>query len=994
MAVINSQPVRTASPRAVSAYIQRTRLNSQLSRRQLIPTQSPSQNESKSTPHVPGAGQEARIAELEQQINDIDKLISGYNETNPWDPEWPEKIANLREERDSTANKINLLKTGDTSSPEVKAITSKEASPYVHVNSDGSYSVDTDLALAGGLDTSTLRKLGISNDEIESAQARQILFKTYKTKELSVEDIADAIAKGDEAYLRRAGVSSKSITQAKALNIMRKYKTAKGYDLIDALNHGVKESTIKAAGFDYADLKLAKQIIAARDRLSKTKKTYSFEESAIYKSKDLMPNSWVGEQWDAATMGKPTFNKETGLWYDPKTNLYYDPYGLIFYKDSGKKEIAFTNFGNIIPENTIAGQLVISLTPVLGTVYFWKDMKTWEKVVSIIGDVLVLDSAFNAGRISTAVTKVILAPIKNLKGIPRLSKVIGKSDEIATVFKDTGLGEEYDDVLKAQLKYGDDYLEFRKSETILQTIERQTKPLPKSPYAKIYAEAISEAQLNYDKSLNKMRIAKITLEDNTMALAKKAIGKVGVDSPDVKEGFTRMSKDMVTHVESVADDYFNKSYLVNQLDDITEKLARAEEELAKLKTKFPTDSSKYADVAEEVMKLQSQKVMALAGDVENIQRELYATREFIDQAKKYLKQSQALDRAVWEEELTKAIRNEKHLEAKFDAAVKTYDVEASRFKNTYGKAPVLTPTKNLPLIKGGGTGTTTNLTGVIPAVLYAIARTFPVDVPIPKRDVQKIVTYIEKIVGATVPDISRAEMTNIDAVIKNAIKLHNEAINKNLPSSEVRQQVVAQVSQAAAIQTATEIKEDTKLQTETKVAVGTLPKTSTPIKTGSGKKVEKIILPKEDEKETKEKITYPEGTVAWKQGIGYWRWEPPYKDENRHFSIEKPKGVIITPDARTAFDTIQTYKGKSPGKLPKFDMGIVDVKIENAPQAPHRSNRQAIHFTQDRQTINSAKRNIRTINKPTVRSTRLGNMIATNMGNGSVLGKKKIHTLS
>lgn len=106
-----------------------------------------------------------------------------------------------------------------------------------------------------------------------------------------------------------------------------------------------------------------------------------------------------------------------------------------------------------------------------------------------------------------------------------------------------------------------------------------------------------------------------------------------------------------------------------------------------------------------------------------------------------------------------------------------------------------------------------------------------------------------------------------------------------------------------------------------------------------------------DEEKTKgsDKKIYPPGTVAWKQGIGWWVITPPYKNkENRMFVLKKPAGATIASSIKKAVDTIQTYGGTAPASL-KFDMGIVDVKIEKPPVSPSRdAGRKAITFKRDK----------------------------------------------
>lgn len=101
----------------------------------------------------------------------------------------------------------------------------------------------------------------------------------------------------------------------------------------------------------------------------------------------------------------------------------------------------------------------------------------------------------------------------------------------------------------------------------------------------------------------------------------------------------------------------------------------------------------------------------------------------------------------------------------------------------------------------------------------------------------------------------------------------------------------------------------------------------------------------------KRKLTAKEaaGTVAWKQGIGYWVIIPPYHlPSNRVFVLKKPKGIRITANARTAAETIQSIGGPAAADF-DFNMGIVNVGVSNPPQRPSiQEGRRAIQFTRDK----------------------------------------------
>jgi len=101
------------------------------------------------------------------------------------------------------------------------------------------------------------------------------------------------------------------------------------------------------------------------------------------------------------------------------------------------------------------------------------------------------------------------------------------------------------------------------------------------------------------------------------------------------------------------------------------------------------------------------------------------------------------------------------------------------------------------------------------------------------------------------------------------------------------------------------------------------------------------------------RIEYPQGTKAWRQGMGWWVLKPPYtRPQDREFTFNKPKGAEILPNAKKALETVQAIGGPSPQEV-KMDMGVMDVYIKDPPRKPNvRKGRGAIRFVRsnDKQT--------------------------------------------
>jgi hypothetical protein len=138
-------------------------------------------------------------------------------------------------------------------------------------------------------------------------------------------------------------------------------------------------------------------------------------------------------------------------------------------------------------------------------------------------------------------------------------------------------------------------------------------------------------------------------------------------------------------------------------------------------------------------------------------------------------------------------------------------------------------------------------------------------------------------------------------------------------------------------------------------------------------------------------ISVPKGSVTWKQGIVWITRLPPYRQEDTLYTKKKPKGAVVTGSARTAFDTIQTISGKSPGSIPKFDMGIVDVLVTRAPQTPSHSNRAAMRFKVDPRAANRPSQPH--ASGQSVRNQKVGKYyVAGPMVSRKPIGKRKHHS--
>ncbi len=742
-----------------------------------------------------------------------------------------------------------------------------------------------------------------------------------------VEYLRDNPTGSAESDLLKLGYSQEQIDEAKEYNItftkLEPFKNADGsYNLVSALSQGViRELDLDRLGFSKEDIT---SIVNATEK--------------------------TGE--------KPTYNEDTGLWYDPSTQTYYDKFGMIFYNTKG--EITGYNFSHILPEDTIAGQIAIALTPIAGTVYFWRDMKPWQQAISIIGDVLILDSIFNAGRLTTAITKLLARPITSLVvKEPKFSKVVGKvTDEMMTILKKAGVGDEYKDVVKAQLKYGDDYVELKRVETVLDTLKSQ-EISKTTPYYRVLQDEIKSAESAYQKALRNTSISKQQLEDTSQLLVKRVAGTVGGDDPRAFESFKRMSRDIIKHTENLADDFYNRLYLGSNLDDLTAQIKAKEAELARLRVKYATSPSSYVDVVEDLSRLRAKKIMAMMGNVEELQEQLIATRTFIKQARAELAKMEK-DKLVTpykstlQAELKEALKQELALQTKIDDAIKAMEVEASRYK-PYGGASPRTEVGTFPKISPSIPSTGTAKAGIgVATLVYAIGKIFPTNKIIKITEIEPLITEITKIITTALPDITPMQKQDINKIVRELVDIHNKAVRDGATDIEARESVVAKISEAISVRPAIAVTPaistvpitDTVLRaitepavrpaTPTLTAVQIAPAISTITKTPPIK-IEAFARPISASPMSQ---PIPVGSITWAQGarkgvrgelVPQWFYIPPPYNQSKPIPLSAPPTGAKNRDSLKPSETLQII-GKSRAKVPRrvtVDLGWADIYILN-----------------------------------------------------------------
>lgn len=462
-------------------------------------------------------------------------------------------------------------------------------------------------------------------------------------------------------------------------------------------------------------------------------------------------------------------------------------------------------------------------------------------------------------------------------------------------------------------------------------------------------------RLRQEQAVNRARLDLQDKSSRLMAEGKRTA--IGFDSPQVAETFARLSKDIIVQTQEVAKSL--RPTKVN-IKALRSDLARSGAHLKQAQAKFPTDPSKWGDIAQDVVGKQSQLASALAGNVQKLQAQLIKLR------------------ATLKKKLTKKQRGKLEAEAddleiKLDGAIKAMEVEASRsgplrrgrVATEVKVKPPEAPVRVTPGIK------------VKPVAGTAVAV------------VAKAITQADlKLVMGTVTDPALKEAIATETIkainASTALKTGTRVITDTEIQARIREQVKEGLKPHLRPATKEAIKAATKAIV--KVSLKTAPKVRVPVKLRPKMALVPRIpgAPAEEEKKpwTEKEVR---SAVAWKQGIVYWAVKAPYASsaDIRPFKTP-PKGMKISPDAKTAYETIQRLtKGKPPVSL-NIDMGIMDIGITTPKREPGAKG--AIRFKADPGQRTTGQLTVKKMSSGLV-SKKRGRVFHTKIGGRTVLSR-------
>jgi len=213
---------------------------------------------------------------------------------------------------------------------------------------------------------------------------------------------------------------------------------------------------------------------------------------------------------------------------------------------------------------------------------------------------------------------------------------------------------------------------------------------------------------------------------------------------------------------------------------------------------------------------------------------------------------------------------------------------------------------------------------------------------------------------------------------------------------------ISRVEQARGMVRTTPVRgKATNIVPETpRTRISRTPETFTPKETPTHR-----IAKGNDVAEKTDKPSEYSGAIAWQQGIGWWVFKAPYREEDLSFHPGKkpPAGVRIVSASKRAYDTIQQVTGEPPKRPVSIDMGITDIEVSKPAFKPGktgikftadplRRTRGDITVTRDNHNLLNRKKNNHSplINNNTLVSTKKGRIYHTKSRGGELLSRRPL----
>lgn len=582
-----------------------------------------------------------------------------------------------------------------------------------------------------------------------------------------------------------------------------------------------------------------------------------------------------------------------------------------------------------------AGKLALGFIPVLGTTVWWNKMSRGERAFSIALDVLIVLPLLKGG------LRGALA-LPSEKAIQQL-KLDGRALAKALKPADPQLAKSLGKVTDAQV-------DFIKAGEQAEYIRNLSKYYPN--------------KLRLERAEKALELAGEKLEARATELVKQ--NKIHADDPLVAESFKRLPKEIVANTRNLVETYSKRGL---NLEKYRLDFEKTKTELSAAKAKFPTDPSKWGDLATESFRAEAKYKAALISKGRDLGK---LTGEWL-KAKQDLRAAQRLGGS--REQITLLGLKATKLEGQVRESLKGLEIEfrpggaLSRGGKTLLRPGIeeLSPAllqafrkagrKGLA-IKGAGVGGGVRLLSTSEGILIE-ARGIslvpgleeeinsrpiisPKTQPVIQPNIQPKISPRPLVQPGIQPSIQPSTQPSIQPGIKPSIQPKiRPSIRPGIKPSikpeikpSIRPEIKPGVKPGIKLgvrpevrpQVKPEIKPEVKPQVTAKVKIQTKPSPRVSSRV-SPRVTPKIIPPPRKRKAEQLADKLPAGTVGWKQGLFYKVVPPPYKEEDVIYTLTPPPGIPILKGKESPQRSLRKVrKGTIPDVI-VLPQGIVMAKI-------------------------------------------------------------------
>lgn len=588
----------------------------------------------------------------------------------------------------------------------------------------------------------------------------------------------------------------------------------------------------------------------------------------------------------------------------PELSMYLPASGrAAIIKDQQERILSYYHWivrGTLSPTETIeelqtaqAKELksaLISIVPIVGTIYNWDAMSPTWRAISIATDILILAPFVRA---AVRIVKAARAPIATAAA--NLAKAEQAASKMMSVKLKASYGatvsRSYQAITKAQTAY--------------------LKQLAKAAELTRAGKAVPQARLlSIAKAEQTLRTAatRFVKTLNTVTSELKGIGgeiPIRFDSPEIARLIGGLSDDVVRNTKAAVAALASTKADIKALQTAVNN---AEAALRAAQARHPTDASKWADLMYKLTEAQAKLAVATTGDIEALYSKLIAARK-----------AGKLEEAA-------------RLQVELDKAINSMEIEWAKggFLSRGGvdtlvaEPPTLTPRLTAPAIR-------TALPVTIAASIAARTLSAAGEAVLKEWTTPEIIKAAEE-AAKTIPQIGIVTTPEVIATTETALEAATKAALEGKTDIEIEAATLAATEIAIRPLIANEVVTQAQAQTMTEAIVKTVVKVATQTALRTRPKPKPL---RKEKKEKKPKLEappiVPDGTWAWKQGFG-WRWyPPPYDAKKPYFSFYPPVDAKNT-HLRTPEETIQIIG--DPTNVPDqvgIDLGVVDILLLKSP---------------------------------------------------------------